>query len=240
MNMKKYSCPKCGHDIEPKNINASKDIVYCSGCGEVSSFLSIVGKLREANAEDEERRLLNAPPPKHLKVVSDPTDMTGRISFVYRKFSPMAIFLVPFTCAWGGGSLSMLYGRQISSGQFSLHDTLFGLPFLIGTVVLVSMSLFMIFGKRVLTIERGQGRYFFGVGPIGFSRRFKYDHRTRVRKGETSYSVGGSKGGRGGHPLPELHLTHPDSANTIHVCAGMSDDALAYVAAVLRREAARV
>jgi len=37
-----------------------------------------------------------------------------------------------------------------------------------------------------------------------------------------------------------LHLTHPDNPNTVHICAGMSEDALDYVEAALKREAARV
>ena len=44
----------------------------------------------------------------------------------------------------------------------------------------------------------------------------------------------------GGSPLSELHLTHPDKSDKVRICAGMSDDALDYIAAVIRREASKV
>lgn len=236
---KKYNCPKCGCEVGMGNINVKKDILLCSSCGETSRFSEIVDLEREAEEEDSSRRLLNSNPPKHLKVISDPTDMTGRISLIYRKFSPMAFFFIPFTCVWSGFSMTAIYGSQIASGKFDLRLSLFGLPFLVGSIVLVSVCLFCLFGKRVLTLERGNGKYFFGVGFIGIFKRFTYDRQTKVREGETSYTVGGGRHG-GGSPLSELHLTHPNNSNTVRVCAGMSDDALDYVAAVIRREASKV
>ena len=236
---KKYNCPKCGCEVGMGNINVKKDILLCSSCGAASRFSEIVDLEREAEEEDSSRRLLNSKPPKHLKVISDPTDMTGRISLIYRKFSPMAFFLIPFTCAWSGFSMAAIYGSQIASGKFDLQASLFGLPFLVGSIVLVSVCLFCLFGKRVLTLERGNGKYFFGVGFIGIFKRFTYDRQTKVREGETSYTVGGGRHG-GGSPRSEIHLTHPNNSNTVRVCAGMSDDALDYVAAVIRREASKV
>ena len=87
---KKYNCPKCGCEVGMGNINVEKDILLCSSCGETSRFSEIIDLEREAEEEDSSRRLLNSNPPKHLKVISDPTDMTGRISLIYRKFSPTA------------------------------------------------------------------------------------------------------------------------------------------------------
>jgi len=237
--MKTYTCPKCGREVLPKDINVAKDIMLCPSCGEVSAFSEVVGRIEDADRDDEARRMLNAPPPKHLKVETDPTDMTGRIALVYRKFSPTAIFLIPFTLVWSGFSMGGIYGTQIVKHAFDWKISLFGLPFLIGTVVLVSSCLFMLFGKRVLTLERGKGTYFWGVGPIGFRQCFTFDRRTKVNRGSTSYRVGGSRYGDG-HPLCELHLTHPDNPNTVHICAGMSEDALDYVEAVLKREAGKV
>jgi len=92
------SCPKCGRDVTPKDITVAKDIMLCPSCGEVSSFSAIVERGREREEDDAGRRLLSAPPPKHLTVETDPTDMTGRIVLVYRKFSKGAFFLVSFTC----------------------------------------------------------------------------------------------------------------------------------------------
>ena len=237
--VKTYNCPKCGREVTTKDINVAKDIMLCPSCGEVSRFSEVIGVAREAAREDESRRLLSAPPPKGLKVVTDSTDMTGRIVCTYRKVSLLAIFLVPFTVVWSGFSMTGIYGAQIMRHQFDWRLSLFGLPFLVGSIALISICLFMLFGKRVLTLERGKGKFFVGVGPIGFWRRFTFDRQTRIVFGETSYRVGGGKHG-GGHPLSELHLTHPDTSNTVRICAGMSEDALDYIAALLKREAGRV
>ena len=225
--MKTYSCPKCGRQVPLKDINIAKDIMLCSSCGEISSVSAMVERDRAADEEDAGRRLLSAPPPKHLKVESDPTDMSGRLRLVYRKFSKQAIFLVPFTCVWAGFSMSAIYGSQIVKHAFDLKLSLFGLPFLLGSIALVSTCLFMIFGKHMLTLARGSGSYFVGVGPIGRTRRFTFDRRTCVETGCTGYEINRRH-------LPELRLTRPGDSNTIHICAGMSEDALAYGEAIIR------
>ena len=236
---KTYACPKCGRDVPLDKINVAKDIMLCPSCGETSCFSDVVGEIDERRHEDDLRGRLNAAPPEHLKVEHDPTDMTGRIVMIYRKVSLTVLFLIPFTAVWSGFSMTGIYGSQLMKHHFDPKLSLFGLPFLIGTIVLVSLCLFMLFGKRVLTLERGKGSYFFGVGPFGVRRRFSFNRRSRIDRGETSYRVGGGRHG-GGHPLSELHLSNPDDSNTIHLCAGMSEDALDYVEAVFRREVSRV
>ena len=116
----------------------------------------------------------------------------------------------------------MLYGQQIVERTFDLEATLFGIPFLIGSIVLVARCLFLLFGKRVLTLSGGNGRYFVGVGPIGKTVRFKYDRNTQVE----SY----------GH----ICITNKHDSNSVCICSGFSKDALRYVAAILRRECKRV
>ena len=231
--MKTYSCPKCGHDVPLEKINVAKDIMLCPSCGEVSSFSEIVDEIDLRRREDEVCERLGSAPPKHLKVKRDPADPTGRIELTYRKFSKEAFFLVPFTVMWSGFSMGAIYGTQICSGKFNWGISLFGIPFLIGSVVLISCCLFALgIGKRVLTLERGKGRFFFGIGPFGFSRRFAFDRQTRIAQGYTGYQTNGQS-------RLELHLTRPGSSDTIHVCAGMDEDSLEYVEAVLRREAER-
>jgi hypothetical protein len=64
---------------------------------------------------------------------------------------------------WSGGSLGGIYGMQIKSGQFSWIATLFGLPFLAGSVFLFGITFMATFGRVI--IESGQ------------------DGRLRIRKG---------------------------------------------------------
>lgn len=229
---KTYSCPKCGHDVPLKDINVSKDILLCASCGEVSLFSDVVGTI-EADAEDDQARaLLSGPPPKHLKVENDPADPSGRLVLTHRKISAAAVFLVPFTAVWSGMSMYVIYVRQIIEGKFELQASLFGLPFLLGTIVLVSVCLFLLFGRRVLTLARGEGTYFVGVGPVGKTRRFSYDRNTRVSLGVSLYQVNH-------RPLPQLVLTNPAAASKTTLFAGLDETELSYVRAILNREIAR-
>ena len=230
--MKTYNCPNCGRQVLLKDINIAKGIMLCSSCGEISSVFAMVERDRAVDEEDAGRRHLSAPPPRHLKVESDPADMSGRLRLVYRKFSKPAIFLVSFSCAWAGFSMFAIYSSQIVKHAFDLKLSLFGLPFLLWSIALVSACQFMIFGKRVLTLARGLGSYFVGVGPIGRTRCFTCDRRTCVETGSAGYELNRRH-------LPELRLTRPRDSNTIHICVGMSEDALAYVEAIIRREISR-
>jgi hypothetical protein len=68
----------------------------------------------------------------------------------------------------------MIYGTQLSKSQFDATQSLFGLPFLARTIVLVSIILFCFFGKWLITIHNGEGTVFFGIGKIGWTRTFSY------------------------------------------------------------------
>ena len=234
LRMKTYACPKCGRDVPLDKINVAKDIMLCPSCGETSCFSDVVGEIDERRHADDVRGRLNGAPPKHLKVECDPMDPTGRIVLTQRKFSKGAFFLVPFTCVWAGFSMTAIYGTQICSGKFELVPSLIGIPFLLGSILLISICLFMLgIGKHVLTLERGKGRFFWGVGLIGLWRNFTYDRQTRIEQGYTGYQSNGQS-------HLELHLTHPGSSDTVHICAGMDEDSIDYVEAVLKREVSRV
>ena len=231
---KTYACPKCGHDVPLDKINVAKDIMLCPSCGETSCFSDVVGEIDERRYADDVRGRLNGAPPKHLKVECDPMDPTGRIVLTQRKFSKGALFLVPFTCVWAGGSMASIYGTQIYSGKFNLGVSLFGIPFLLGSLFLGFISLFALgAGKHMLTLERGKGRFFWGIGPLGFWRNFTYDRQTKVEQGYTSYQSNGQS-------QLELDLPHPGGSDTVHICAGMDEDSIDYVEAVLKREVSRM
>jgi hypothetical protein len=79
----------------------------------------------------------------------------------------MALFVVPFTCVWSGMSMSGIYGTQIASGVFDPKMSLFGLPFLIGTCVLVGWCAMTIAGKITVTRNSDSLSVFTGVGRFG-------------------------------------------------------------------------
>ena len=208
--MKTYRCPKCGEIVRPD-------------------------ELIEEDDDPGDMSLLSLPPPKHLSVETVIDGISPVTTVRYKRVSPLALFFIPFTCLWGGGSISGIYGSQIIKHEFNLQLSLFGLPFLIGTIVLVSACLFMLFGKRVLTLSSGKGTYFTGVGPIGRTKRFAYGYNTKV---EEDVSV--CQGRRGGSSTTYfLRLTNEGDSNSVTLGSGFSKDALAYTCAVLRRECSR-
>ena len=205
--MKTYRCPKCGEVIRAEDLVAVED----DGRNDAA--------------------LLSAPPPPHLAVKTDFVDIWPVTTIRFKRVSPLALFFIPFTCIWSGGSLTGIYGPQFMQHAFDLERSLFGIPFLAGTVILLSICLFMLFGKRVLTLSHGHGTYFTGVGFIGRTTRFAYGYGTKVEEIESVH-----RGRNGTSVFRRLRLSGQNGADDVYVCTGFSKEALAYAAAVLRRE----
>ena len=182
-----------------------------------------------APATPADPAILLAPPPKHLTVEQDAADPSAGVTLVYRKISKVVVFLIPFSCFWSGISLFGIYGTQILHRRFILERSLFGIPFLLGTCILVGIVLFSLFGSRRLTIRGGEVRLWSGDGPFGRARTLRLAREMKVLEGQSEFLVNG-------RPWPELHLVTPDNPKPFRLLAGAPDDVRKYVAAVLRRE----
>jgi hypothetical protein len=162
-------CSKCKRVLSNENINVSKDTAYCDSCGELTSLSSL-----NTNTIDSKFN------------IEDPVKGTNysenigvwKIEASHR--SLYAIFIVPFTCVWAGGSLTGIYGTQLISGDFNLVNSLFGVPFLLGSIILVSISLMSLFGRTIISNDNGRTLIFIGVGPIGWYRRFEWSSISNV------------------------------------------------------------
>lgn len=157
-------CPGCGQAIPMEDINVAKDLALCRACGKTWTFslVNATKELKDVNLDN---------PPRGARVE---TDHEGGTKIIYKRITPVAFFLVIFTAIWGGGSMAGIYGSQLKKGHFELGASLFGLPFLIGTIVLVSITAFLLFGRWEIKIGRGEGSVFVGVGPLGWRRRFSF------------------------------------------------------------------
>ena len=101
--------------------------------------------------------------------------------------SPAAFFLIPFMAVWSGMSIGGIYGSQIVNKEFDLFLSLFGVPFLAGTVIMLSMTLLAIAGKVEVVI--GHESYVFkGVGKIGIKKRFDWNSVIRIY--ESDHNIG--------------------------------------------------
>lgn len=165
-----FSCPYCQRAIPLADVNVATDIALCRACGRTASFSASCGAGRVSLD-------CLAEPPHNVRVENGFSDET---KIIYRRVSPILWFLVPFAAFWSGGSMVGLYWSQIKEGRFDLHQSLFGIPFVLGTVVLLGIIVYLALGKWVVTLNRGEGTVFTGVGPLGWTRQFYYNRDSLV------------------------------------------------------------
>ena len=164
-------CPLCRSTIAIDDINVATDIALCRRCGKTFSFSELVGGSAGVVPD------LTAPPNgAWFEQLADGfrTGATTR--------SWMALLVVPFTCVWSGISLGGIYGKQISSGQFDPTSSLFGVPFLLGSVFLVGYCAMMTTGKIELSQRGGSLSVFTGVGRLGWTRNYSWSDFSSARE----------------------------------------------------------
>ena len=138
-----FSCPFCQSSIPAADVNVATNLALCRTCGATSSFEQVAEPSRVSLD-----CLTN--PPRWIRSMRN-ARQARRI--VYRRVSLALLFLVPFTVAWSGFSMSAIYGTQIRKGVFDLQQSLFGLPFLLGTVVLLALIAFCAFGRWEVRLQ---------------------------------------------------------------------------------------
>lgn len=179
MTTESYSCPSCRSPIPLDDINVPKDLALCRGCGKTSPFSSLCN-LDSAAAE----------PPKRVRTETDFFDGSVKITCSFLSL-PFLLFFVPFTLFWSGFSIYNIYGRQLMTGRFDPMLSLFGLPFALGTIMMIWAIVFMAAGKTTITLRRGEGSVFTGVGRLGRRHKFTCGPGTVVGIEQTTVQVNG-------------------------------------------------
>jgi len=182
-----FHCPDCGLPIETADLAPAQGLGVCRFC-EKSFPLAAC----QTAIPFEQRSLVPVmAPPKGVDLVET---MDGfRLTLSTR--SCVAIFLVPFTLVWAGGSLGSIYGTQIAKGEFNWMMSLFGLPFLVGSAFLIPLTAMAVAGRSV--VELAGGRLSLRTGVFGIYRTKSADwHDVRgsrltevTRRGRNSYST---------------------------------------------------
>ena len=167
-------CPKCRKEIPLDDVNVAKDIALCRRCGESWAFSDLLESVSARSVD-----LAN--PPRGAWFVRHPP-LGFEVGASTR--SGAALFLIPFLCVWSGFSLGGIYGSQIHKRQFDLMNSLFGIPFLLGTAVLSSLALMSICGKVVVRVAGDEAVIFVGVGPIGWRRRCNWRKVSSIKRTE--------------------------------------------------------
>jgi hypothetical protein len=177
-------CPKCNTEISNNNINIQTDIAQCPNC-------NYIFKISENLFEADDTFNINEPPPGAW--ITKDIDQTV-IGATTR--SPIAFFLVPFMVVWSGGALGGLYGSQILSGHFSPGLSLFGIPFIIGSVIFWSVALMAIWGKVEVTLDKEGGKIFTGIAKLGLTKQFKWNEVSSITEGKMGFRYPGSTAGQ--------------------------------------------
>jgi len=143
-----FHCPDCGLPIETADLAPAQGVAVCRFCEKPHPLAAC----QEA-IPFEQRNII----PEHTlpKGVQLEETMDGfRLTLSTR--SCIAFFLVPFTMFWAGGSVGGIYGMQIAKGEFNLVMSLFGLPFLAGSVLLIALTVMAVAGRCVVELARGK------------------------------------------------------------------------------------
>lgn len=205
-------CTGCRSPIPLADVNVSTDVALCRRCGRTHSYAELVRDASETPVD------LGKPPggawfreiPRGFEVGASTR------SFV-------ALFLVPFACVWSGGSLSGIYGTQIARGELDLFLSLFGIPFLLGSIFLWTACAMAVLGKVVVRVEGDEGTAFTGAGPFGRTRRFSWREVSSVK--------GGSLLGANGKPGFGVSLEGPQP---VSIGTGLTPARLRFLRDALR------
>lgn len=220
--MKEYSCPNCRTVIAHDDMNIKEGVGVCSRCGKISKLIDLVEEFDSADYS----RLLYEKPPRGIKLVRDKMNPIGEVTLIYRRINPAVLFLIPFTAIWSGFSMTAIYiAPLLNEGTIPIEQALLGIPFLLGTILLLCTICTMLFGKRILTLSNGKGTYDFKVFGIGRTKHFELNRSTRIENTQTNYQVNHNT-------QPQITITN--GSKRVNMFAGLRYDAIDYIIALLR------
>ena len=178
----KIQCPKCKQAVPSDQVNMGTDLAFCPHCNEGFKISATVDQ--ETISPDI---LKNPPKGAWFRKEMDRIVVGGSTR------SPMAFFIVPFMCVWSGFSLGGIYGTQIIKGHFEPIQSLFGIPFLLGSVIFWGIALMTICGKAEVSIGKVSS-VFIGVGKLGWTRQFDWNEVRTIREDIMNVQYPGSSG----------------------------------------------
>jgi hypothetical protein len=166
----KIQCPKCRRTIPADQVSVATDLAICPACSE--GF-----KVSESLDSDSMSAETLRKPPNGAWFRKD----MDRILVGASTRSSSAFLIVPFMCVWSGFSLFGIYGRQIISGEFNLTSSLFGIPFILGSVFFWAHALMTVCGKVEVSIGRTSS-VFVGIGYLGSTHSFDWSAIQTIRE----------------------------------------------------------
>lgn len=175
-------CPTCSAPYPPESINVQTDVAHCPQCNNLAHPSELM-------ASTYEPEVITAPPAGAWYREEMSETVIGATTR-----SAMAFFLVPFMCVWSGFSLGGIYGTQIVKGEFNPMMSLFGIPFVLGSLLFWSFALMAIWGKVEVRLGSNHGTLFRGIGSLGWKRTFDLADIDSVEEGFTHMNYPGNTG----------------------------------------------
>ena len=167
----KITYPECAKEIPLADANPSTDVALCRSCEKTFSFADLADE-----AEEPELDLTKPPSGTWVR------ELGGGFEIGSTTRSAAAFFLVPFTLFWSGLSLGGIYGTQIVKGQFDWKISLFGIPFLLGSMFLIPAALMAVCGKIIIRGSGDMASISNGIGPVCFTRHFRWSEIKRIHE----------------------------------------------------------
>ncbi len=170
----KLVCPNCSASLGEADVNVANNVAFCRPCAHAFQLSELVGAASATQTSPPFDPTTNPPKGCWYRETMDgwTAGATTR--------SPAAFFIVPFMCVWSGGSLGGIYGSQIIEGKFNLAISLFGIPFLLGSIFLGIAAAMAIAGKVILTARGDDLAIFTGVWGIGWRRKVTIASNSRL------------------------------------------------------------
>ncbi len=178
------TCPACRSAIGIEDVNVSTDLALCRACGKSFQYSEIAGDFSQGVS-------LNSPPPGAWF-----QQLPDGFSVGATTRSWLAIFLIPFTCAWSGVSMYGIYVRQIVSHHFVFVESLVGLPFLFGTFWLVAWCAMTVAGRTIISLRSDRLAIFIGVGRLGWTRTYVWSDFRSIREDMAGNGLNWNRFGR--------------------------------------------
>ena len=155
-------CPFCGEFVPDSGVNEDDDVVLCPACGDSCMLTQL-----KAGQVTPHIDMTTPPPGAWFEQLPDGV----RVGMSHRML-PALIFMIPFTLVWGGMSIGAIYVQQFIDGEFDIVASIFGLPFLAATFVLIGSNIMFVAGVTEVTIKASECVIFIGAFGLGWRRRF--------------------------------------------------------------------
>lgn len=206
------NCPNCNAFIAREDIYMQSDIAKCQACNYVFKVSQAVSTQKKFNPDL---------PPEGAWYYNDfEKTIVGATTR-----TKGAVFLIPFMMLWSGFSLGGIYGTQFFNGQFNLLLSIFGIPFVIATIVFSAVIIMLMAGKIVVTFNSESGKIFTGIGKIGFTQSFRWEDVNTVEESISSFKSSSSG---------NAYMITLTGKNSLSFGRGLSDERRYYIISVLQ------